>query len=155
MAQPDAGCRPAFSLDFMKVLLILLLLFIPAIAQDRSLPSVRRTLRLPPQLIESDDHMAQGLAQSPMGYPIVLGDGFPIPSESIIGLYGESLLANDAEFVLLTTAQGEYTVAASAFLTMFPKLERIVFRLPEGASGEVWVRVIGMRESNSVRLNVE
>lgn len=138
----------------MKVLFLLFLLILPTMAQERQ---SRRAINLPPQLLEdASTHVAAGLAQSPSGAPIII-DTRPIPRGLIVSLFGTLMRVNGVREVLLVNVSDgkEYVLPGSVSGIWIPKLERVAFRLPNAASGEVWVRTIGIRESNWVRFYVE
>lgn len=121
--------------------------------QDRTYSPRRHPV--PPQLLENpDSHIASGLAQSPMGYPVIIGTDV-VPRGSIVGLYGTLLKRNNVAEVLIVANGKEYSLKASAVPDLFPKLERVVFRLPPEITGEVLVRTTGLTESNWVRFFVE
>lgn len=137
----------------MKALLLLIILALPLVAQDRSFSP--RRLPLPPQLIENPDtHIASGLAQSPMGYPINISVD-PIPRGSMVGLYGQFFKRNGVDEVLIISGAKEYSLRATVTPELFPKLEKLVFKLPPEITGEVLVSAIGLTYSNWVRFYVE
>lgn len=138
----------------MKTLLLLTLLAFPLIAQDRQL-SPRRNLPRAPQLMANEDGYASGVAQSPYGYPVIIQGGDAIPSTSTVSLYGYSLRRNGVNEVLIIANRKEYSVPATVYNDLFPKLEKVAFRLPVDVTGEVWVSAIGLWHSNWVRFNVE
>jgi hypothetical protein len=140
----------------MKVFAIVFLcmLAFTAVAQDRYIAQ-RRAQNLPPQLIENPDtHTASGLAQSPYDYPINIGVD-PLPRGSIIGLYGMLLRRNGVSEVLIMNGTKEYSLRVAVNSELFPKLEKLVFKLPEDITGEVLVSAIGLTYSNWVRFYVE
>lgn len=139
----------------MKVFLLLIMLTIPLVAQDRDMPAKRRATRLPPQLIENpDSHIASGIAQAPTGYPVIIGTDV-VPHNSIIGLYGTLLKRNNVAEVLIMANGKGYSLRVAVNPQLFPKLEMMVFRLPPEITGEVLVRTAGLTESNWVRFYVE
>jgi len=137
----------------MKVLLMLVLLALPLVAQDRSYAP--RRIPAPPHLTENpDSRIASGLAQSLYGYPVNIGvDG--IPAGSIVGLYGSNLKINSVDEVLILANGKEYSLRVSVNRTLFPRTEMMVFRLPPEITGEVLVSAIGLTYSNWVRFYVE
>lgn len=140
----------------MRTLTIALLcmLTITAVAQDRYVPA-RRSQNLPPQLLENpDSHIASGLAQSPYGYPINISIE-PLPRGSVVGLYGMLLKRNGVHEVLIMANGKEYSLRVEVFSERFPKLEKLVFKLPHEISGEVLVSTVGLTRSNWVRFYVE
>lgn len=137
----------------MKALLLLLILAMPLVAQDRSFSP--RRLPLPPQLIENPDtHIASGIAQAPTGYPVIIGSE-SVPRGSTVGLYGSQLRINGIDEVLILVNGKEYSLRAAVSRSFFPKWELMTFRLPPEITGEVLVSAIGLTYSNWVKFYVE
>ncbi len=137
----------------MKALLLLIILALPMTAQDRAYSPRHQTS--PPRLLENpDSRIASGLAQSPYGYPINISVD-PIPRGSIIGLYGMFLRRNGVNEVLIMANGREYSLRVVVMPELFPKLEKLVFKLPPEITGEVLVSAIGLTYSNWVKFYVE
>ena len=137
----------------MKALLLLIILALPMTAQDRTYSPRRHPV--PPLLLENaDSRIASGLAQSPMGYPINISVD-PIPRGSTVGLYGQFFKRNGVDEVLIMANGREYSLRATVTPELFPKLEKLVFRLPPEITGEVLVSAIGLTYSNWVKFYVE
>lgn len=138
----------------MKTLLLLIALTLPLIAQDRQVNS-RRAYNLPPQLMEdTSTHTANGVAQAPTGYPVIIGSE-NVPRGSTVGLYGTLLKRNQVSEVLIIANGKEYSLRATVTSELFPKLEKLVFKLPPEITGEVLVSAIGLTYSNWVRFYAE
>lgn len=136
----------------MKTLLLLIILALP-MTQDRAYSPRRHPV--PPLLLENaDSRIASGLAQSPMGYPINISVD-PIPRGSTVGLYGQFFKQNGVDEVLIMNGAKEYSLRVVVTPELFPKLEKLVFRLPPEITGEVLVSAIGLTYSNWVRFYVE
>jgi hypothetical protein len=136
----------------MKALLLLIILAMPLVAQDRSFSP--RRLPLPPQLIENPDtHIASGIAQAPTGYPVIIGSE-SVPRGSTVGLYGSQLRVNGIDEVLILANGKEYSLRVVVNRPFFPKLELMTFRLPPEITGEVLVSAIGLTYSNWVKFDV-
>lgn len=140
----------------MKTLLLAILLLVSAsvcLAQDRSL-SPRRTIQHAPQLsVIADTDNAAGIAQSPYGFALPLGE--PIPAGSTVGIYGRFLISSGASKALLWSDAGVMVVEASTWRYPFFGLEMATFRLPDGLRGDVWVTIAGRQASNTVKITVE
>jgi len=139
----------------MKHLLSLVLctgLALCASAQDRSLPSRRAFQPAPVLLTITGTQDAAGIAQTPEGHAIPLHIA-PTPQWSLVGLYGRGFAG--VSLVMLWHDNGVAIAPVESVRSIFPGIETIVFRLPAGVAGEVWVTTIGRQSSNIVRLTVE
>lgn len=141
----------------MKVYLLVLLMILPvfALAQDRSVQEIRSLKLQTPQLLEYPDlHIAAGIVQSPQGYPVMTYD--LIPAQSMIGLYGTSLRFNGVTKIVLQNQGGELLLDVDVWPVGWLKTEMMTFRLPPEVHGEVWVKTVGRFDvSNTVRFFVE
>ena len=142
----------------LKVYLLVLLMILPVIglAQDRSVQGIRSLKSYTPQLLEYPGlHIAAGIVQSPQGYPVMTYD--LIPAQSLIGLYGQSLKVSGVTKALLQYQGEELVVDVEVWPVGWLKLEIMTFRLPPEVHGEVWVKTMGRFDnaSNTVRFFVE
>jgi hypothetical protein len=141
----------------LKVYLLVLLMILPvfALAQDRSVQEIRSLKLQTPQLLEYPDlHIAAGIVQSPQGYPVMTYD--LIPAQSTMGLYGHSLKSNGVTKIVLQNQGGELLLDVNVWPVGWLKLEMMTFRLPPEVHGEVWVKTVGRFDvSNTVRFFVE
>lgn len=140
----------------MKVYLLVLLMILPvfALAQDRGVQEIRSLKLQTPQLLEYPDlHIAAGIVQSPQGYAVMTYD--LIPAQSMMGLYGHSLKSNGVTKIVLQNQGGELILDVDVWPGWL-KTEMMTFRLPPEVHGEVWVKTVGRFDvSNTVRFFVE
>ncbi len=122
------------------------------VAQDRSLPSRRAFQSAPVFLTITGTQDAAGIAQSPQGHAVPLHIA-PAPQWSLVGLYGRGFAG--VSLVMLWHDNGVTIAPVESVRSIFPGIEMIVFRLPAGVTGEVWITTIGRQSSNIVRLTVE
>ncbi len=144
----------------MKTYLLILLMILPvfALAQDRDVRV--RSLKQPSSQLMGYSNLdnslipiAAGIVQSPQGYALTTHD--LIPAESLIGLYGQSLIINGVQKALLQNQGAEIVVEAHTWPVGWLKIEMMTFRLPPGVRGEVLVKTLGRDASNTVRFFVE
>lgn len=142
----------------MKTYLLILLMILPvfALAQDRTVQEIRSLKPYTPQLLEYPDlHIAAGIVQSPQGYAVMTYD--LIPAQSLMGLYGQSLKVSGVTKAVIQNQGEEFIIDVQVWPVGWLKIEVMTFRLPpEVVHGEVWVKTRGRFDvSNTVRFFVE
>ena len=141
-------------MKIVSLMCLMLALTIVGLSQERSLQTPRSRAQQPELFEYPALHLAAGMAQSPQGYPVLLSD--TVPSQSVVGLYGSSLQANNVSKVLLQSGDSTWEVNVQIFPTLWFKRDTAVFRLPPDAHGEVWVNAVGrFGISNTVRFWVD
>ena len=123
--------------------------------QDRQLAELRPAVRFTPTLFEMPNGIAAGIAQYPQGYALPLSDT-PVPSGSIVGIYGLSLTVNQTDSLVLWNEEKKTGIVVP--VEIWPYwfgMEIVTFRLPPDVHGEVKVWIAGRLASNRVRLVVE
>jgi len=133
---------------------IVLIFSTVGIAQTERQTSPIRSQKFPfPQLMEFTNlHFAAGFAQAPQGYPVFLYE--LVPSQSLVGIYGNFLRSNEVSKLILRDGQGiEVVVDVTVSPVSWFKSELAVFRLPHGLYGEIWITATGrFSESNRVKI---